>query len=383
MIEWRRGGLTGSLNKWVRREVREQLRDNATARRAKHPLVHRGLRAFFSIGTFGRFIIIYVVIDALAATLELSTAWLAPGWLRAWVLSGSQTCDINALMTNVAGYLIAAQVGALAVISIAVALVSLIAQREGPSTDVQVYYHESLAFEVVASSIALLAVLCIQLVWPLQFLTHRLSGGTEPQAFKLLLFTVHITWLLLNLTGLAHFVATTLRFVQQSAREASRERYTANVVQPLEMTQRLRERLYLGAGSELLASGNDDENEHEHENRDLPTASFGWDLGTPQTVEIEAAFTRPVVLRDIRMTWVRWVLRRWSGRCQAQAASQPVQRRLGLGRDRPRLMFTPRLDQPLRGKVGWCQRDGGVPLDRFERFVLRRAFRFRSARDDG
>lgn len=362
----------------MRREVREQLRENAAARRARHPLIRRGIRAFFSIGTFGRFIAIYVAVDVLVVAAELFVAWLAPGWLPAWTSSGPPVPDIKTLLTNVAGYLITAQVGVLGVIAIAVALLALITQREGSSTDVQVYYHEALVFEVVASSIALIAVLCVQLVWPLQVLLHRLGGGTDLQVFKLPLLGVHVAWLLLNLTALAHFVATTFRFVQQSAREALRERYTANIVQPIEMTQRLREQLYLIAGREMLGSGDEDEDER----RNLPTVFFESDLGQPQTVEIETTFTRPRGLYDVRMIWVRWAVRRWSVRCQTQAARQPVRQPRGLGRDQPRLMFTPHLDRPLRGKIGWCLRIGGVPLNRLERFVLRRAFQFRRTRDE-
>jgi len=48
-----------------------------------------------------------------------------------------------------------------------------------------------------------------------------------------------------ELGGMAHFVAITLAFVQQSSRENLRERYTTNVVLPCEMSKRLRAQLYL------------------------------------------------------------------------------------------------------------------------------------------
>lgn len=148
------------------------------------------------------------------------------------------------MLLNVSSYLLGAQVGVLGVLSLALALVTLIAQRESSSTDVKVYYHESLAFEIVASCVALMAVLCAQLLWPAQFLLHRLGFGTELLVFKFGLLGIHIGWLLLNLVGLAHFIATTFGFVQQSAREALRERYTVNIVQGREMTSRLRHQLY-------------------------------------------------------------------------------------------------------------------------------------------
>ena len=65
-------------------------------------------------------------------------------------------------MNDAASYLITAQVGLVAVVSVAVGLVTLIAQRDDRSssnTDIQLYYDGSLAYEVVASSVALLLVL--------------------------------------------------------------------------------------------------------------------------------------------------------------------------------------------------------------------------------
>lgn len=378
MIEWQRGGWTGSLNRWVSREVREQLRNNPVAQRARPPKHRRTLRRFFSIGSFGRFVAIYFVIDVLVLTAELLIAWLVPGWLQRWTASGPPiTQGLESSLLSVSGYLIAAQVGLVMVIAIALALITIIAQRESSSTDVQVYYHESLSFEVVASCMALVAVLCAQLLWPLQSLLHWLGGGTDLLVFKLMLLGVHVVWLLVNITGLAHFVAITFRFVQQSAREELREQYTVEVVQPAEMTNRLREQLYMQAGSEILGEADD-----EDEPSGQPEVDLGFNFSKMETVEIETNFTRPMVLHDLRVIWVRWVARRWATRCEAAAAKQPSRPQLGLIRDRPLLIFTPKLDQPLLGSVAWCGRTGGVPLSRLERLVLRLAFRFRRQRNE-
>ena len=378
MIDWTRGGWTGSLNSWVRLEVREQLRDNTAARNARHPPVLRVLRCIFAGRTFGQFIGFYLALNLLVVAGELIAARSIPDLLPLWTLSSapggpgiSAGPDIKTLLTSVAGYLIGAQVGVLGVISIALALVTLIAQREGSGTDVQVYYHEALAFEMVASSIALLAVLCVQLIWPLQFLLHRFGEGTSLQFFKLLLLSVHMAWLLLNLTVLTHFVTTTFDFVQQSAREKLRERYTANAVVPVEMTNRLREQLYLGAGQEF--KGDD---------ADGPSVFFGFEFDPLDIVEVEGKFARPTLLHDIRMTWVSWVVRRWITRCQAARLAHSVRRVAGLPESRPRLAFTPQLSRPLRGTVGWCCRHGGVPLTSIERFILKSAFQFRRAPHD-
>jgi hypothetical protein len=178
MVDWRRGSWTGSLNAWVRREVREHMRDNVAARRARYSVPLRLLRLIFANRTFGEFIVIYFIIALVAVVAEFAIVRYFPGLLPPWTLS-TPGLDIKTLLTSVASYLISAQAGVLGVISIAIGVVALIASREGSWTDVQVYYHESLAFQVVASCIALLAVLCAQLLWPFQFLLHRFGEGTD------------------------------------------------------------------------------------------------------------------------------------------------------------------------------------------------------------
>jgi hypothetical protein len=258
-INWRQGGWTGSLDSCVQRDIREHFRENKTAKRSRYTRITRLGHYVFDGGTFARFLTVYVTIALIVACAELVSAALLPSSLPQW----SSTNEIKSLLLNVTSYLISAQGGLLGVISIAIGLVTIIAQRENASTDVQLYYHESFAFGIVASSIALLAVLCAQLLWPAHFVLHLLGYGTNVQLFKIGLTALHIAWLLLNLVAIAHFVAITLGFVQQTSRETLRERYTANVVLPAEMRKRLREELYLAAGPDLVKEF-------------YPTTTQGW-----------------------------------------------------------------------------------------------------------
>lgn len=375
MIDWRRGGWTGSVNRWVRREVREHLRSNPMALRTRYSFGRRALRRFFRIGTFGRFVGLYLLIDLAFVLAEGIGAWAVPSWVPGSTASGFPPVpDVKALVLSVSSYLVTAQVGVLGVVSLALALVTLVAQREDSASDVQVYYHESFCFELVASCMALLAVLCTQLLWPLQFLLHRLSLGTDLQVFKLGLLGMHLAWLQLNLGAVAYFIVTTFGFVQQSARERLRERYTANVVLPREMTTRLRQQLYSLATNEFIGpQGNDDD--------ERPSVTFGFDFGEPDAVEIETTFAHSTALYDVHMIWVRWVVRRWIARSAKSGNRQTSRAVAGLGARAPLLWFTPHVDHPMHGKCGWCKRRGGLPLTRFERFVLRRAFRFRRTSD--
>ena len=353
-MDWSRGGVTGSLNKWVRREIRDHMRENVAIKRSCHGIELRALKWAFEGRTFGTFIGIYVLV----AIAGLIATQFCPEGVSAWTHS-REDIDSQSLLTSITGNLITTQVGVLGVISIAIGLVTLIAQRQGAETNVKLYYRGSMAFEVVASSIALLVVLSVQLVWPL-------APGTSFERFKFVLLGAHMTWLLVNLCALAYFVSTTFRFVQQTAREDLRERYTANVVIPAEMTNRLREQVYQAAGSSLMEKVAEEDHLVVH---------FGLDLGEPYQIELEKTFGAQTALYDVRMTWVRWAAQRWWARCQKSPTLNFRPRGISYGQ--PQLWFTPHLDIPLHNKkLAWCRRRGGVPLDRIERLALRWAFRF-------
>lgn len=369
MTDWKRGGWSGSINRWVRREIREHFRDNLPAQRTRYPFVIRILHRIFDRTSVWRFLVPYLLILSIITAIDGLSAKFLPGKLPDWVGSTD-------MLTNVASYLMSTQVGVLGVLSIAVGLVTLIAQRANTSTDVRVYYHESLSFGVVASSIALLAVLCAQLFWPAQFVMQQFGYSTGLQTFKLVLTLVHIVWLLLNLAGLAHFIATTLSFVQQSARELMRERYTSNIVQPMEMAGRLRKAVYLAAGpgmvEEFCAT--------MPPSIKKPTIYLGADFNRAGEIEVVLSPSNHKVLSDVRIIWVRWVVKRWLARYQNAISAGAIRPRGGFGSE-ALLLFPPQLDQPILDGAGLCRRRGGVPLTRLERWVLRHSFKFRRRPD--
>lgn len=364
MTDWARGGPTWSINRFVAREVCEQMRNNPLARRARYRWPLRLLRRMLSVRSFWGFLALYLLIDVTAVALEVAWQWLAPGVYPSWA-SGSVAND---LLKDVPGFLISAQVSLVGVISLALALVTLIAQRDDASTDVQVYYHESLFFEITASCLALVAALCLQLLWPLQFALHFTSAGGQTSLFKLGLLVFHLGWFLLNLAAVAHFVSVTFRFVQRRAREKLRESYTANVVVPEEMTQRLREALYHMAGTEAVPVDEDTIN---------PVA-FGLEMSRYEP-ELHTTFARPTRVRDLHVRFAYWAIGHWRRRCAKQEGATYGVRPDDSG---PKLWFLPRIDRTLQGDVAWCHREGGLPLNWRERFALRLAFRFEEVRDE-
>ncbi|MGQ3675791.1 hypothetical protein ACT6QH_09885 [Xanthobacter sp. TB0139] len=357
-MNWRKGGWSGSIRAHAHRVAHAQLEESRGLHRVRYGFGQRLARHLFSIRTFGGFIGLYVLINLIFGMLEIASAHLAPSLLPA-VTTGNPdlAIEVEALMLNVSSYLLGAQIGLLGVISLSLTLVTLIAQKEGSSTDIQLYYHESMALELVASCVALAVVLCVQFVWPLQLLLHHIGLGAGVQLFKLVLFSLHLFWLLVNLCVAAYFILTTFRFVQQSARERFRDRYTAYVILPRDLERYLRTQLYAHGG------------------QNMPGLSFGEVPRQAGTNELESHFSHPMMIHDVRMRWVHWVARRWwtrSLKAMPELDQQPESAR-------PRLFFIPTPDEQLSGPVALCKRVGGTPLTYFERLILKCSFRFRRA----
>ena len=375
MINWKRGGLVGSIRKLARREVRALLRNNPAAKRVRYSFLHRVIRRFFSIRSFASFVCVYVLIDLVFLAAEALFEAFIPSFLSPWTaLETLPSTRLDTLLLSLSGYFLAAQAGALGVITLALALVTLIAQRQTSATDIALYYHESMAFQIVASAVALLAILAAQLLWPLQLLLHHLNLGSRHVVFEFGLLGIHLAWLLLNLAAIAYFIDTTFRFVQQSKRELLRERYTANIVFPPDLARRLCGYLYVQANSAVGEVGKDGDYSQ-------PSAEFGFGTDQPAEIELTSKFARATALQDVRMIFVCWVFQRWKVRClkdQSNAETAPFEVSV-LG---PKIWFTPHLFVPLHGSVSWCLRQGGVPLTTFEKIVLRHAFVFRSVRDE-
>ncbi len=175
-------GLRGSLRRRVRREIKAHLRDNRVIRRARYSFFQRAARFLIAGRSLPTFLAAYALLDLVLVGAEIVFNLHFPQALPGWTAP-----EIKSLLKDIASYLIAAQVGILGIVSVAIGIVTLISQRDDRSstnTDVRLYYTELLAYEVVLSGAALLIVLCAQLLWPAQFLAHRAHLGGNDLAFK-------------------------------------------------------------------------------------------------------------------------------------------------------------------------------------------------------
>ena len=356
-------GLLDSLKGGAKAEVRRLFRQNRVLRRARYPLPQRAVRAALVGRPLVALLLTYGLIDVLAVAMEwiITARWphALPGWTRA---------DYRDFLTNIGSYFIAAQVGMLGIVSVAVGIVTFLAQGDGGSsarTDIRLYYVEAMAYEVVTSGIALLVVLSAQFFWPLQYGLHLLGWGGSDQVFKVALAGVHALWLAANLLLFFQFITTTLRFVEPRARERLRERYSANVVIPRDLSRRLLGTLYLQAPDMLVGNP-----EGDH----VPRITFGYGLLDAATVEIRREFRRPSQLTDVWLAPVGLALRSWLRRCQTHR--QPRKPYAGPPTWQGQLAIKVAVDSEIVGGRDWVVREGGVPLSAWEKTLLRLGFRF-------
>ena len=367
--EWGKGGPFGSLRKRVAWEVKEHLRTNAAIKSTRAPLRMRVLQTILAERGLFKFLTLYGLFLVLLVAAEISVAqycaYLVPSWTNA--------SDIALLLKDATSYFLGAQVTMIGLLfPIAVGLVTLIVQREDASStvsDVQIYYHQTLAYQVGASGIALSIVLAIQLLWPVQFVAHRFGFGTSGQLFKMILTASHLVWLILNFVALWHFLATSLSFIRPTERDLMRRRFAARVSIPQDISALLANWLYIGARKYLLRRAGESTDDDAP-----PSILLGSDIGEWGTIEVTAPQSAGKFLRDVWMKPLGWAIRRWWKRC---LKNTPDGFPYGAN---PTLLFGPALDQPLDEGAAICRRNHGVPLSRIERRVIKTCFRFKRAK---
>jgi hypothetical protein len=362
--DWPEGGLLGSLRQIVTREVAEHLRTNTALLSARPPLRMRILQVALGNRGLLRILSMYALLVVALSILEITLTNKYPALVPPWV----NAPNVRSLLKDMGSYFLAAQVTVIGLLfPIAVALVTLIVQREdasSTSSDVQVYYSETLAYRVGASGIALSIVLAVQLFWPAQFVLLGLGVGTPTGLFKIFLTTFHLAWLVANLAALWHFLVTSLSFIRPVERAQLRRRFAANVAIPRDLAERLAVALYMDAGNTIFRRQND-------VGDDAPSLLFGSDLGEWGEIEVTSPRAVNKMLYDVWLRPLAWAVRHWLERCANMP--QGEQR----GRSGPTLIFAPDLRRPFREPGVVCRRRNGMPLSKVEKFVVKRCFRFR------
>ncbi len=360
-------GLCGSLNARVDYEILELAGENLALRRARYSLGRRLLRATVVGRSVAQFLLLYCAVLVVAMLGE----WAVGRYIPCRLPKYSDAFEPG-FLKDLASYLIAGQIGVLAIVSVAVAVVTLLSERnDGASvnTDIRLYYVESYSYELAISGVALLLVLTVQLFWPVHHIIDAMGMGSADDWFKLALSVLHTLWFCINLLLFLQFITTTLRFVEPNTREALRERYSANEVIPRDAKRRLLRFLYLNApvhmfGGDALKEG--------------PGITFGYrsSLDDSAKVEITTAFRAPARRVDVRLRPLQWAFARWQKRVRQRPQSRA---QFGQSRWDDYLTVTPNFDGALDGRCDLVLRRGEVALTGLEKWVIRRSFRFAPA----
>lgn len=265
----------------------------------------------------------------------------------------TRTDRLEDVFREVAGFMLGVQTGLLGVLSIAVALVTLIGQRDHAEDDVRVYYHESFAAPLAGSSLALLAVLLGQLFWPLELFAPNTVAPSVNMTAEAVLTGVHVIWLLANIFLYVRFVLISLSFGQERQRTRFRARYTAKVSAPHNIFRGILRTRYLLAPTEFP----------------LPfrgAVSMGPHYIEPPLEGVVLNLQRRSRLHDV-----------WLGPVGFVAARR--HRRAAIEGTLPAMSFMVDFDRAFEGRVVLCRVHEGGQLSFLERQLIRAAFRFRRA----
>jgi hypothetical protein len=272
--------------------------------------------------------------------------------------------DAEAIPKDLPTYLAAIQAALIVIVAVPVGLITYIGQRDDSTRAIELYYRESLAHEVFSSSLALLVVLTVQLFWPAQLLLHYF---VPYPIFEIDFGWIHAAWLVANLVVVAHFITTSLRYVDPRARQSIRRSYIVNRALPFQLRHQLLRYYYFNSTAELLP----------HQSRgglSYLTILFGRHAAVEGAKEeLVKTFKAATVLYDLHLRILGLAVRPWCARSMQSAQL----RRAGGGRSAPFMGFLPDLDLPLRGRTAWCVSNRSAPLRWREKQIIRMAFRLR------
>ena len=122
-------GPCGSLKARANREIRELGRANPTLRKSRYSLPRRFLRTCIVNRSVGQLLGLYLVFLLIA----LASEWVINRYEPS-LLPGYYGATPRDFLKDVGGYLIAAQIGILAIVSVAVGVVTLLSERHDGSS---------------------------------------------------------------------------------------------------------------------------------------------------------------------------------------------------------------------------------------------------------
>ncbi len=367
MAAWSNNNITGSINREVAQHLRDHFRENVSVKRFQRTTLSRMLRQVISQWRVGRLLVSYLFICSLLVGGE---AYLSTNLTKLYSCMKRVIPDATGtddFVLSVSSYLLNGQVGVLAAMSIAIALVILLSQQGSSRADIRLFYNETLAFSLFSSSFALLIVLSIQFIWPIHFFFFGVEEMTG-HVSRFGLLWLHVIWLVVNFFMFSHLALTTFSFVEPTKRQALRKKWVATEILRQELRKQLRHQIFSLADDRVCKQNGWDESQQY--------SIIGYSIGGRSTTALTIRLKSNYRLEDVRLRLLAFAIGRWVARSQKSQLNEKH-----FGQDDVRVSLPAQLDRVYSGDVVLCERIGGVPLNRIERNLFRIAFQFRKLRD--
>lgn len=233
--------VVGSLRAAAKAEVLAKQRRNPAAVANRYSFLHRVARHAYSKVRAGPLLIGYIL---LALAIEAGVV-ANDFYCRSFgalvplpsFLKSSQELIVG--LRDISGFLIASQIGLLGVIAIAVALVTLLGDRNETRMHTRAYFSQTMVRSIAESTGALLVVLTIQVFWPLDVLRKELFAGPEVVTGPVSLSAIQAVWGAVNLGATTYFVVLSLAYANPDERQRHVMRFQTNVSHPRELARRI------------------------------------------------------------------------------------------------------------------------------------------------
>lgn len=355
-------GIFDSLRAYVNHEVASHTKNNATLRRNRYSIGRRLLRGVVVNRSIAQFLILYLFLYVVAMLVE----WAVLPFLHHHHVVYPRSFD-HGFFNDLSSYLVAGQIGILAIVSVAVGVVTLLSDRDDGSainTDIRLYYVESYSYELAISGVALCMVLIVGLFWPVHHVLREFGYDRGKYVWSyLVISSLHAAWFCLNLRLFLQFVVTTLRFVEPSTREDLRETFTACEVIPRDARAELFAGLYLRAAQEMFP----------RDDGPLVTMGMAGFFTDTTTVEMTSNYRRRSELIDVRLRLLYWALNSW--RTRVRQTVKPSNR-YGQPGWHDHLAILPSPAEIFEGRFNIVTRRSSVSLNRREKAAIWLSLRF-------
>jgi hypothetical protein len=167
-------GFLESLRARVDFDVRDLVRENRILRHLRRGWARRLLRVWIVGKPIAGLLATYISFIAALVLVEGAIQHFAPSLFPT-------DADV-AFTKDYAGFLLTAQVALMTVLTVAIAVVTLLKSNEDGTAinaEISMYYSESYSYELAASSVLLSGAIVVQLFWPIEPLFPFIAGGVS------------------------------------------------------------------------------------------------------------------------------------------------------------------------------------------------------------